>query len=94
MSLVPSASAKAGQPWKGNVRELRNVVERLLILAPGEEVGEADVAAVAGGGRIELAANWLTSLGSARPLPMSATTGTGSVASWSTGVSSTNPAIR
>jgi two-component system nitrogen regulation response regulator NtrX len=43
------------QPWKGNVRELRNVVERLLILAPGEEVGAADVAAVAGGGRVELA---------------------------------------
>ncbi len=45
----------ASQPWKGNVRELRNVVERLLILAPAEEVGDADVAAVAGGGRIELA---------------------------------------
>ncbi len=45
----------ARQPWKGNVRELRNVVERLLILAPGETVVEADVAAVVGGGRPELA---------------------------------------
>jgi two-component system nitrogen regulation response regulator NtrX len=54
--LAPGAlELLARQPWKGNVRELRNVVERLLILAPGEEVGEDDVAAVAGGARIELA---------------------------------------
>ena len=45
----------ARQPWKGNVRELRNVVERLLILAPGDAVSAADVAAVVGGGRAELA---------------------------------------
>ncbi|MES2123279.1 MAG: sigma-54 dependent transcriptional regulator [Gemmatimonadota bacterium] len=32
--------------WSGNVRELRNAVERLLILAPGEEVTEEDVDAV------------------------------------------------
>lgn len=29
--------------WSGNVRELRNAVERLLILAPGKEVTGADV---------------------------------------------------
>ncbi len=29
--------------WRGNVRELRNVVERLLILSEGESVGAADV---------------------------------------------------
>ncbi|MEO5799563.1 MAG: sigma-54 dependent transcriptional regulator [Gemmatimonadales bacterium] len=29
--------------WAGNVRELRNAVERLLILAPGAEVTEEDV---------------------------------------------------
>jgi two-component system nitrogen regulation response regulator NtrX len=29
--------------WRGNVRELRNAVERLLILAPGKEVAAADV---------------------------------------------------
>jgi len=43
-------------PWKGNVRELRNLVERLLILAPGPEVTADDVAAAAGGGRTDLAA--------------------------------------
>jgi len=43
------------QPWKGNVRELRNVVERLLILAPGEAVGAADVASIVGGTGPELA---------------------------------------
>ena len=36
-------------PWRGNVRELRNLVERLLILAPGETVGAKDVVAVTGG---------------------------------------------
>jgi len=29
--------------WPGNIRQLRNTVERLLILAEGEEVGVADV---------------------------------------------------
>ncbi|MEM8599299.1 MAG: sigma-54 dependent transcriptional regulator [Bacteroidota bacterium] len=29
--------------WRGNVRELRNVVERLLILSEGHEIGVADV---------------------------------------------------
>ncbi len=33
------------QPWRGNVRELRNVVERLLILARGEPITEEDVRA-------------------------------------------------
>jgi two-component system nitrogen regulation response regulator NtrX len=27
-----------GQRWKGNVRELRNTVERLIIMAPGEAI--------------------------------------------------------
>jgi DNA-binding NtrC family response regulator len=30
-------------PWRGNVRELRNLVERLLILTAGEEIGREDV---------------------------------------------------
>jgi two-component system nitrogen regulation response regulator NtrX len=34
---------------------LRNVVERLLILAPGDVVAEGDVAAIAAVGRLELA---------------------------------------
>ena len=32
-------------PWPGNVRELENVVERAVILAPGEMVTEADLPA-------------------------------------------------
>ena len=31
------------QEWRGNVRELRNVVERLLILSDGDEISGADV---------------------------------------------------
>ena len=33
------------QPWKGNVRELRNVVERLLILSDADPIGAADARA-------------------------------------------------
>jgi two-component system nitrogen regulation response regulator NtrX len=29
--------------WPGNIRELRNAVERLLILAPGAKIADADV---------------------------------------------------
>jgi DNA-binding NtrC family response regulator len=38
------------QPWKGNVRELRNVVERVLILSSADPIGAADVRAVLPGG--------------------------------------------
>ena len=39
------------QPWKGNVRELRNVVERVLILSDADPIGPADVrAALPGAG--------------------------------------------
>lgn len=41
-------------PWKGNVRELKNLVERLLILAPGDEVTKNDVIEATGGARPEL----------------------------------------
>jgi two-component system nitrogen regulation response regulator NtrX len=40
-------------PWKGNVRELKNLVERLLILA-GDPVSREDVVAATGGARPEL----------------------------------------
>jgi two-component system nitrogen regulation response regulator NtrX len=40
--------------WPGNVRQLRNVVERTIILAPGDRIGRIDVdllpAEVLGGG--------------------------------------------
>ena len=32
--------------WKGNIRELRNVIERLIILSPGT-IGEEEVRAYA-----------------------------------------------
>ena len=41
-------------PWKGNVRELKNLVERLLILSPGDKVTREDVIAATGGTRPEL----------------------------------------
>lgn len=30
-------------PWRGNVRELRNVVERLVIMSPGDEIDATDL---------------------------------------------------
>jgi two-component system nitrogen regulation response regulator NtrX len=46
-------------PWKGNVRELKNLVERLLILSPGEGVTRDDVLAATGGTRPELSTSLL-----------------------------------
>ncbi len=44
LRFAPQALALAGaQPWPGNVRQLRNFVERLAVLAPGEEISSADV---------------------------------------------------
>ncbi len=45
-SFSPSAHAALAQhSWKGNVRELRNVVERILILSDVDPVGAEDVRA-------------------------------------------------
>jgi two-component system nitrogen regulation response regulator NtrX len=41
-------------PWKGNVRELKNLVERLLILSPGDEITKDDLISATGGARLEL----------------------------------------
>jgi DNA-binding NtrC family response regulator len=30
-------------PWPGNVRQLRNLVESMVVLAPGREIGPADI---------------------------------------------------
>jgi DNA-binding NtrC family response regulator len=45
-SFSPDALAVLRQqPWKGNVRELRNVVERVLILSDADPIGPDDVRA-------------------------------------------------
>jgi two-component system nitrogen regulation response regulator NtrX len=46
-------------PWKGNVRELKNLVERLLILSPGDKVTRDDVLAASGSARPELSTSLL-----------------------------------
>jgi two-component system nitrogen regulation response regulator NtrX len=46
-------------PWKGNVRELKNLVERLLILSPGDKVTRDDVLGATGGARPELSTSLL-----------------------------------
>jgi two-component system nitrogen regulation response regulator NtrX len=43
-SFSPEALQKLhSHAWNGNVRELRNTVERLLIMAPGETIGVSDL---------------------------------------------------
>jgi two-component system nitrogen regulation response regulator NtrX len=47
--FTPEAVAQLqAMPWRGNVRELKNLVERLLILTPGDVVDRRDVLAVSG----------------------------------------------
>jgi len=44
LQLAPDALADlAARPWPGNVRQLKNVIERIAVLAPGPVVGRADV---------------------------------------------------
>ena len=44
--FTPAAMSRLqGGVWRGNVRELRNTVERLMIMAPGESIEESDVLA-------------------------------------------------
>ncbi|MEA2604366.1 MAG: two-component system, NtrC family, response regulator HydG, partial [Acidobacteriota bacterium] len=58
--LAPEALAHLkALPWKGNVRELKNLVERLLILAPGDKVTREDVLGATGGARPELSTSLL-----------------------------------
>jgi two-component system nitrogen regulation response regulator NtrX len=46
-------------PWKGNVRELKNLVERLLILSPEDEVSKDDIFRLAGGAKAEISESLL-----------------------------------
>ncbi len=41
-------------PWKGNVRELKNLVERLLILSPEPTITKQDLVQLTGGGQPEI----------------------------------------
>ncbi|MEM1179579.1 MAG: sigma-54 dependent transcriptional regulator [Acidobacteriota bacterium] len=52
-------------PFKGNVRELKNLVERLLILSPEDEISKTDILQVAGGGQAQLSES-LLSIGTLR----------------------------
>src|SRR5262249_48898051 len=48
-AFTPAALAALGRhPFPGNVRELRNVVERLVIMNPGARIDAKEVAAVLG----------------------------------------------
>jgi DNA-binding NtrC family response regulator len=40
---TPAIVAIQLQPWKGNVRELQNVLERMLIMSKSDEIGEEDL---------------------------------------------------
>jgi len=40
-------------PWRGNVRELRNAVERLLIMTPGDTIRASDIPVGLGGDLVE-----------------------------------------
>jgi two-component system nitrogen regulation response regulator NtrX len=66
-NFSPAALERLGAlPWRGNVRELRNAVERLLIMAPRETIGTADVDAIQGGAAPEIAPD---AGGPAAPVP-------------------------
>ena len=59
-SLTPEAISHLQTiPWKGNVRELKNFVERLLILSDGDEVGKQDVIQLTSSSRPEISESLL-----------------------------------
>ena len=64
--FTPAAvEALVGERWRGNVRELKNTVERLLVMTPGETIDVGDVRAVLRSG---------TGAGAAGPAPGQAVT--------------------
>ena len=42
MISAPGVARLCAQPWRGNVRELENIVHRAVLLAEGDEIGPAD----------------------------------------------------
>lgn len=48
--------------WPGNIRELKNLVQRLLILTRNEEIGDTDVAAALGAQKAVVSAQTMPSL--------------------------------
>ena len=42
------------QPWQGNIRELKNVIERVLILSGEDEITDQELMQTVGGGRRDL----------------------------------------
>ncbi len=53
-TVTPAAMSRLkSYRWPGNVRELRNVVERVVIMAPGDEIGERDLAFLSGEAPVE-----------------------------------------
>jgi|SoiMethySBSTD1v2_1073268.scaffolds.fasta_scaffold10294_9 two-component system nitrogen regulation response regulator NtrX len=49
-----ATAALVRHDWPGNLRELRNAVERVVLLARGEEIGPADLPAEMGGDASEI----------------------------------------
>jgi two-component system nitrogen regulation response regulator NtrX len=48
-TITPGAMARLKMyRWPGNIRELRNVIERVVIMAPDDEISEHDLAFLAG----------------------------------------------
>ena len=65
---TPSALLQQ-QPWKGNVRELRNVVERVLILSDADPLGADDVRQALPGAALRRAAAAATAADGAAARP-------------------------
>jgi len=68
VGLTPGAERiLAGATWDGNVRELRNVIERACILAEGDFVTEADLSGIMGEQRRMMTPRSAETLGSSLP---------------------------
>jgi len=51
--LPPALATLTRHDWPGNVRALRNLIERLVLLVPGDAIGLEDLPAELGGGKHE-----------------------------------------